>query len=229
MQQPNRIPDSEIQAAGGEWAQYGELTGPALLSLLQQDKLRVVFGNNSILVSIQRPDGVVGDYQLIHTAFPAPQPPAPPAPAIPFELSSELDKVWSLQELMPLFSYYGGKYGFDPKVIAAIAYQEGGFKNWKVHLDGTGFGLFGLDDNGLLPDFERWSGLQVGRGDQHRPVTPNQQIEYAAYQLRKYQDALGNSILAAQAWHRGMGAYQDELGVNYGNLIKAHIARLFPV
>lgn len=70
-----RIPDTEIAAAGGDWGGYGEIDGPTLLQLLQQDKLRLLFANNSILVSLQRPDGVVGDYQLIHTAFATPKPP----------------------------------------------------------------------------------------------------------------------------------------------------------
>ena len=227
MQANKRIPDTEIQAAGGEWAQYGEITGPQLLQLLQQDKLRFVFANNSFLVSIQRPDGVIGDYQLIHTAFPA---------VAPAELSSELDKIWTLPELLPLFQKYGQQYGFDYRVLAAVAYQESGgptpsgpiFKNWKVHRDGTGFGLFGLDDNGLLPAFEQWSHLDVGRGDQHRPVTPNQQIEYAAMQLAAYQRAYGSDILATQAWHRGSGQMNDEQGVAYGNIIRAHVRTLFP-
>lgn len=219
--QDRRIPQSEIDAAGGEWAQYGELTGPQLWSLLQQDKLRAVFANNSIVISIQRPDGVVGDYQLAHVPFTAAQ------PAQPAELSSELDKQWSLQDLLPLFNKYGQQYGFDSGVLAAIAYQESGFRNWKVHRDGTGFGLFGLDDNGMLPEFEQWAQMQVGRGSNHQPVSPDKQIEYAAYQLKRYQDQLGSAILAAQAWHRGLGGYQDELGVNYGNLIRAHMATLF--
>lgn len=214
-----RIPDSEVQAAGGEWAQYGELTGPQLLSLLQQDKLRVLFGNNSILVSIQRPDGVVGDYQLLHTPFSQPAPVGP---------TDELDHQFTLQELLPLMQQYGQQYGFPYQVIAAICYQESGFKNWQVHRDGTGYGLFGLDDNGLLPDFEQWAHIQVGRGAGHRPVSPTKQIEYAAYALSRYQQSLGDPILAAQAWHRGMGGYQDDLGQNYGQLIRAHISRLFP-
>lgn len=226
MQGSNRIPYEKVQLAGGDWAGYGEITGPLLLQLLQADKIRLEFASTHLLVSIQRPDGLVGTYSFRHEELAALQPPAPPAPAQQ-QLTSELDKLWSLQDLLPLFNQYGQQYGYDPKTLAAIAYQESGFKNWRVHMDGTGFGLFGLDDNGLLPDFERWSGLNVGRGDQHRPVTPNQQIEYAAMQLRKYQDQLGDAILAAQAWHRGMGAYQDELGVNYGNLIRSHIRTLF--
>lgn len=224
MQPNKRISQERLDQAGGEWAQYGELTGPTLLTLMQQDKLRVVFANKGILISIQRLDGVVGDYYLAEV--PVAQPPSPASTSVLPELTSELDKLWSYRELKPLFAYYAGKYGFDPLVLAAIAYQESGFKNWRVHADGTGYGLFGLDDNGMLPAFEQWSGLSVGRGGGHAPTTPNQQIEFTAMQLRKYQDQLGNAILAAQAWHRGLGAYQDELGVNYGQLIRTHMATL---
>lgn len=226
MQPANqRIPYEKLQAAGGDWAGYGEITGPLLLQLLQADKIRLQFASTHLLVSIQRPDGLVGTYSFRHEELVAPQPPAQPVQA--GELTSELDKLWTLADLLPLFNQYGNGYGFDPKVLAAIAYQESGFRNWRVHQDGTGFGLFGLDDNGLLPDFERWAQISVGRGDQHRPVTPNQQIQFAAMQLRRYQDQLGDAILAAQAWHRGMGAYQDELGQAYGNTIRAHVTRLF--
>jgi hypothetical protein len=228
MQPANqRIPVEKVQAAGGDWAGYGEITGPQLINLLQQDKIRLEFASTHLLVSIQRPDGLVGTYSFRHEELVAQAQPAQPV-SPSGELTSELDKLWTLADLLPLFNQYGNGYGFDPKVLAAIAYQESGFRNWRVHQDGTGFGLFGLDDNGLLPDFERWSGLTVGRGDQHRPVTPNQQIQFAAMQLRRYQDALGgDAILAAQAWHRGMGAYQDQRGIDYGNTIRAHVTRLF--
>lgn len=69
MQTQRRIPDSEIAAAGGDWAGYGEITGPAILNLLQQDKLRLLFANNGLVISIQKADGAVGDYQVLHTPF----------------------------------------------------------------------------------------------------------------------------------------------------------------
>lgn len=76
--QQRRIPDSEIAAAGGDWAGYGELTGPQVLDLLSKDKLRLLFANNGLIWSIQRADGAVGDYQVLHTPF-AVQPLATPA------------------------------------------------------------------------------------------------------------------------------------------------------
>lgn len=215
MQPGNKIDPSN---SGGDWSGYGEVSGPFLLQLLQQDKLRVVFAGNAILVWIQRPDGVAGIYRLVDTQV---QPPALQ------ELTSELDHLFTMAELLPLWQSYGQKAGFDYRVVAGICYQESGFKNWKVHLDGTGFGLYGLDDNGLLPDFERWSGLSVGRGSDHQPVSPNKQTEFACIQLRRYQDQLGSAILAAQAWHRGLGNYSDDLGVHYGGLIRAHVQSLF--
>lgn len=219
MQQPRIDPVS----AGGDWAGYGVVTGPQFLALCQQDKVSFLFGNDSVLLWVQRADGVAGVYRLVDTQPVAAPPPVSTEPA---QLSSELDKLWTYQQLKPLFSYYAQKYGFDPLVLAAICRQESGFKNWRVHLDGTGYGLFGLDDNGMLPAFEEWSGLSVGRGADHKPTTPNQQVEFTAKTLRQYQDQLGSAILAAQAWHRGLGAYTDELGVAYGETIKGHIAFL---
>lgn len=224
MQQPRIDPAS----AGGDWAGYGVVTGPQFLALCQQDKVSFLFGNDSVLLWVQRADGVAGVYRLVDTPVQPAQlaPTTNPASVEPAQLSSELDKLWTYQQLKPLFSYYAQKYGFDPLVLAAICRQESGFKNWRVHLDGTGYGLFGLDDNGMLPAFEQWSGLSVGRGSDHKPTTPNQQIEYTAMQLRKYQDQLGSAILAAQAWHRGLGAYTDDRGQAYGETIKGHMAYL---
>lgn len=60
------IPQAEIDASGGDWGQYGELTGEELLNTIRQGKLSVVFGNKSIIVGVQRPDGSTGTYQLPH-------------------------------------------------------------------------------------------------------------------------------------------------------------------
>lgn len=142
-------------------------------------------------------------------------------------LTDEPDHQFTLAELWPAMVNYGEKYGFDPHVVAAVGWQESKFRNYTVHDDGTGFGLFGLDDNGMLPAFEQWSGLSVGRGAGHGRVSPDKQIEYTTMQLKRYADVYGDPILATQAWHRGGGAYLDERGVNYGNLIRAHMRTLF--
>lgn len=60
------IPQEEIDKSEGDWGQYGELTGEALLSLIRENKLSVLFGNKSIIVGVQRPDGATGTYQLPH-------------------------------------------------------------------------------------------------------------------------------------------------------------------
>lgn len=61
------IDPKQIAAAGGDWAGYGELTGPQLLNLIQQDKLRAVFAGDYILVVVQNTAGQWGTYALKHT------------------------------------------------------------------------------------------------------------------------------------------------------------------
>jgi hypothetical protein len=112
--------------------------------------------------------------------------------------------------------------------MAGIIMQESGFRNFQVHRDGTGHGLIGLDDNGLLPDFERWSGMRVGRGASAATIPPEKQIEYLAMKLGEMSRQYGSPFAAARAWHRGPGAMNDSRGRHYESLIRAHIARLFP-
>ncbi|MFH1983725.1 MAG: lytic transglycosylase F [Pseudomonadota bacterium] len=42
-----------------------------------------------------------------------------------------------LTQLVPLFRKYGDKYGFDPLILAALAYQESGFSNKKKSPQGA--------------------------------------------------------------------------------------------
>lgn len=72
------IDEGTLLRAGGDWAGYGELSGPAFLQLLQQDKIRVQFAGDSLLVWVQRPDGLAGVYKLVHTQD------SPPPPVLPF-------------------------------------------------------------------------------------------------------------------------------------------------
>lgn len=74
----------------------------------------------------------------------------------------------------------------NPYVLAAIAYQESSFRNYRVHLDGTGHGLIGLDDNGMLPDFESWSGLSIGRGPEAEMIPVGQQLNYLGFAIARY-------------------------------------------
>lgn len=144
------------------------------------------------------------------------------------ELTNEPEHVFQLADLLPYLDRYGNTYGIDPRVVAGVAYQESGLRNWRVHADGTGAGLFGLDDGGLLPDFERWSGLVIGRGRQHAMIPPARQIEYASMQLAAYARQYGDAWTACAVWHRGEGLYRDQRGTDYIGLIRAHVQRLFP-
>lgn len=138
------------------------------------------------------------------------------------------DAQLSLQQVWPYVEQYARQYGADPHVMAGIIMQESGFKNWGVHRDGTGHGLIGLDDNGLLPSFERWSGLNIGRGRNARTIPPEKQVEFLAKTIGELTRRHGNAFAAAREWHRGRGGMNDSRGRHYESLIRAHISRLFP-
>lgn len=142
-------------------------------------------------------------------------------------ITDEPDHQFTLGELYPTMQAECAKTGFDPQVMAGVCYQESSFKNYRVHFDGTGHGLFGLDDGGMLPDFEQWSGLSVGRGDGAISIPPTLQIAYVAMALQRYVATYGDKWAACRAWHRGGGAMNDELGQRYEQLIRAHVQRLF--
>ncbi|MBI3184437.1 MAG: C39 family peptidase [Myxococcales bacterium] len=138
------------------------------------------------------------------------------------------DAQLSLEQLWPYLQKYAEKYGADPKILAGIIAQESGFKNYGVHQDGTGHGLIGLDDNGLLPSFEQWSGVDVGRGSGARTIPPELQVEFLAKTIGELTRTHGDGFAAAREWHRGRGAMNDSAGYNYQKLIQGHIAELFP-
>lgn len=143
-------------------------------------------------------------------------------------LSQARNAQLSFEQCWPYIEQYARQYGADPHVMAGILMQESGFKNFQVHRDGTGHGLIGLDDNGLLPDFERWSGQRVGRGSNAATIPPEKQIEYLAKTIGQMTRQYGSPFAAARAWHRGPGAMNDSRGRQYEALIRAHISRLFP-
>jgi hypothetical protein len=142
-------------------------------------------------------------------------------------LTSEPDHHFTFQELWPTIQTAGDRVSFSSEVLAGIIQQESSFTNWRVHNDGTGHGLLGLDDNGLLPGFEQWSGLRIGRGLNAVSIPVVPQITYAAIVLAKYAQTYGDSYAAARAWHRGQGAMNDALGQAYEQLIRKHVADLF--
>lgn len=136
------------------------------------------------------------------------------------------DYLFTFEELWSTIQAAGDEFGFDPQIIAGIVQQESGFRNYRVHFDGTGHGLMGLDDGGLLPDFERWSGLSIGRGQDAAMIPVELQLRYAAKWLAGTSKRLG-VWNAVRSWHTGEGNYDSAAGVNYEALIRGHISDLF--
>lgn len=153
----------------------------------------------------------------------------PPEPTPPDDggLTDEPDHQFTFEELWPTIQSAAAEYGFDPQVLAGIIMQESGFRNYRVHFDGTGHGLGGLDDNGMLPDFERWSGISVGRGGDAISIPIVPQIRYLAMRLADYAQRFGGPYAAARAWHRGSNLMDDARGQQYEALIRAHVQTLF--
>jgi hypothetical protein len=150
--------------------------------------------------------------------------------AVPFggHLTAEPDHLFDLQtELWPVIDQASKNYGVDGRIVAAICRQESGGRNWRVHQDGTGTGLFGLDDSGGLIQFEQWSGMECGRGQGHVSIPPGLQIECTAMLMAQLAASYGDAWTAARVWHRGPGSYNDERGVSYESLIRGHVAALF--
>ncbi len=135
----------------------------------------------------------------------------------------------SFQALWPMIQQYSSKHGADPKVVAGIIAQESTWENHKVHRDGTGHGLIGLDDRGMLPAFEKWSKFKVGRGHSARIIPPALQVEFLAKNIGEMtRNHNGNPWAAVREWHRGLGpAMWDAKGSKYENLIRGHINKLF--
>ena len=169
---------------------------------------------------VRAPDGTIG---WVATAFLTALDASPASGT----LSDEPDHRFTFAELRPSVEAAAAQYGADPRVVAAIVAQESGFVNWRVHADGTGHGLIGLDDNGLLPDFERFTGQAFGRGAAARILPPALQIAYLAKTIGALTRQYGSAFAAARVWHRGPGLWQDALGDRYEALIRGHIQRLF--
>jgi LysM repeat protein len=163
-------------------------------------------------------------------------PPTTPGTPTTGPLSNAPNQQFTLQQLWPSIERYGNQYGFDPKILAGMMFQESSFKNHLVHLDGTGHGLLGYDDNGLLGEFESWvratqpgqQNFYAGRGHNATSIPPEWQIEFAAKKLSDFSRAYGGPHAAARAWHRGPGLMNDWRGQNYEQLIRGHVNTLFP-
>src|SRR5262249_10853500 len=120
------------------------------------------------------------------TPNPGPGPTPGPSPVPPGPLTNEPNHQVSLGGTWPYIKKDSQQYGFDPHVMAGMMQQESSFENYQVHLDQTGHGLLGIDDNGLMTDFESWvrqtkpgqEGYSVGRGANAASIPPEWQIEY---------------------------------------------------
>jgi hypothetical protein len=119
--------------------------------------------------------------------------------------SQEPNAEFSFGELQPFIQQCADQYGTDARTMAEIVGQESTFRNLIVHDDGTGHGLIGLDDGGLLSDFEGWTGQRFGRGAGAACIPPEWQIEYLAKTLAEFTREFGSVIMAARAWHTGAG------------------------
>lgn len=146
-----------------------------------------------------------------------------PLPALPQVRDAELD----VATLAPWIEKFAAKYGANPQLVAAVVAQESSFINHGVHRDGTGHGLIGLDDKGLLPDYEKWSGTRVGRGRHAATIPPAKQIEFLAMRLAKFTEKFGGDEMeAVRAWHAGTGGRNRRNGVEYERLIRARIPEI---
>ncbi len=146
-----------------------------------------------------------------------------PLPALSQARNAELD----VTQLAPWIAKYAEKYGANPQLVAAVVAQESSFINFGVHRDGTGHGLIGLDDNGLLPDFETWSGLDVGRGRRADTIAPEKQIEFLSMKLAALTEKFGGDEWeAVRAWHAGVGGRDRANGREYETIIRARVPQI---
>jgi soluble lytic murein transglycosylase-like protein len=146
-----------------------------------------------------------------------------PLPSLPRTRDASI----SVTKLAPWIAKYASKYGTNPQLVAAIVAQESSFINHGVHRDGTGHGLIGLDDNGLLPDFEKWSGTRVGRGHRANTIAPEKQIEFLAMKLSKLTEKFhGREWEAVRAWHGGTGGRNRPHAKQYEQIIRGRIPEI---
>ena len=145
--------------------------------------------------------------------------------------SLEPDHEFTPEELWPELVAACQEFGFYPEIVAGMIQQESTWHNYRVHRDGHGHGLLGLDDNGLLRDFEPWAGIEVGRGEHAIIIPVEPQLRFAAYQLRRYMDAypdvMADPYIACGAWHRSGAQRNSPEAVAYQKLIQKHVQERF--
>jgi soluble lytic murein transglycosylase-like protein len=146
-----------------------------------------------------------------------------PLPVLPRARDATID----VRTLAPWIAKYADKYGTNPQLMAAVVAQESSFINHGVHRDGSGHGLIGLDDKGLLPDFEKWSGIRVGRGSRAATIAPEKQIEFLAMKLAKLTTKFhGREWEAVRAWHAGNGGRNRPHAHHYERLVRGRIPQI---
>lgn len=114
-----------IEAAGGDWAGYGEISKQQLLELLQQDKISIVFANNSILIAVQTQAGSTGIYNLAHTQLSSILVPEPePDPVVEPVLIDDANDATALVQAIDVsnhqprdLSAYVGQFGVQHVVV----------------------------------------------------------------------------------------------------------------
>lgn len=131
------------------------------------------------------------------------------------------------QQMWPSIQRYAQQYGVNPQTVAAVIRQESSFRNLRVHNDGTGHGIAGLDDGGRRREFEQWSGLRIGPGRNANVVSVDKQVEFLSRTLAASTRRYGSENAAVREWHRGRGGMNDRLGYHYQALIERHRRELF--
>ncbi|MGV3621108.1 MAG: transglycosylase SLT domain-containing protein [Archangium sp.] len=146
-----------------------------------------------------------------------------PLPTLPHTRNAAI----GVETLAPWIHKFAAQYRTNPQIVAAIVAQESSFVNHRVHRDGTGHGLVGLDDNGLLPEFEKWAGVKVGRGQNASTIAPSKQIEFLAKKLSELTKKFhGKEWEAVRAWHGGVKGRNRSHAKEYETIIRGRISEI---
>lgn len=146
-----------------------------------------------------------------------------PLPVLPQARNAEID----VETLAPHIQKFAAQHRVNPQIVAAVIAQESSFVNHGVHRDGTGHGLVGLDDNGLLSEFEKWSGTRVGRGKNASTIPPAKQIEFLAKKLGELTKKFhGKEWEAVRAWHGGVKGRNRTHAKEYETTIRGRISEI---
>lgn len=131
------------------------------------------------------------------------------------------------EAMWPSIQRYARQYGVSPENVAGLIRQESHFQNFRVHADGTGHGIAGLDDGGRRCEFERWSGEYIGSGRNANVASVDRQIEFVARTLGSTTRRYGSENAALREWHRGAGGMNDSRGYQYQSLIARRRQEIF--